>query len=199
MFTFLPAYLQRISPQFTTSVPVLTFLIFQALVPFASAEGVCTRTPQVRRAIQERFPEVKNCAAITTTQLGEIKYLNLSEKRLSELKPDDFTGLSNLSEINLENNELKSLPQGLFKGLLNIQVVRLPSNEISTLPTQSFANLPNLRRLELNNNLLREVPRDAFYKLPKLSHSNGRFAGKHNNAFFSVYPRRSLQFSHIRY
>lgn len=169
MLTFRPPYLQRFLPRFTTSVPVLTFIIFHVLVPFASAEGVCTRTPQVKRAIQERFPEVEFCASITTTQLGKIKYLNLSKTRLSKLKHDDFTGLSNLFEVNLENNELKTLPQGLFDGLSNLQVVHLASNRISTLPARSFANLPNLRRVELNKNLLQKVPREAFYKLPKLS------------------------------
>ena len=80
-------------------------------------KGICNRTEQVRMAILERFPNIKDCKDVTTQHLAQIGDLDLSRSSIASLQVDDFAGLTSLTKLNLSDNQLRVLPPGIFSGL----------------------------------------------------------------------------------
>ncbi|EDV23062.1 uncharacterized protein TRIADDRAFT_57945 [Trichoplax adhaerens] len=90
------------------------------------------------------------------SKLKKLKYLNLSNNKLTDL-PDDFKDCSrNLQELNLASNYLTSLPNyiGSFISLLELD---LSYNLISSLPT-SLCRLTSLITLNLAGHQLKVLP-----------------------------------------
>ncbi len=96
--------------------------------------SVATRTPAVRDAIVAAIEGVDSAADVTAAHLATITDLNLRGKDISELKTDDFSGLSGLENLNLYGNKLSSLPAGIFEGLTSLKVLRLGKNAVDPLP-----------------------------------------------------------------
>ena len=87
---------------------------------------------------------------------------------ITELKPGDFDGMSNLTSLRLDDNELSSLPAGIFDKLTNLERLHLSGNQLSSLPAGLFDNLTNLIFLNLLDNPLRPLPEGYFDNLPNL-------------------------------
>ena len=103
-------------------------------------EDVCGRTPQVRDAILENLSGVR-CAQVTLKQLGTITELDLQSKKLTELKAEDFDGLTNLETLDLGDNDLVSLPPGVFDKTPNLETLNISENglEFYSLPQEILA------------------------------------------------------------
>ena len=81
-----------------------------------AADGICGRTPQVQAAILEQIDGVSDCAAVTEEHLAAITdYLGFWEAGISDLREDDFAGLSSLQQLDLRHNALQTLPAGVFR------------------------------------------------------------------------------------
>ena len=87
-------------------------------------EGVCDRTRQVRNALRRSLP----CAAVSATDLGGRRDLDLANTGLAALRGADLSSLSGLTALDLSGNVLTSLPEGLFAGLGALGEVRLQDN-----------------------------------------------------------------------
>ncbi len=135
----------------------------------SSANGICSRTPQIRDEILRLTPGITVCADITSDHLEAITGLELSDKGISGLQSGDFAGLANMHHLYLDNNQLSSLPQDIFNGLVNLEVLQLEDNRLQTLPEDTFAGLTNLQKLRLFNNQLSSLPQDIFNGLANLS------------------------------
>ena len=111
--------------------------------------GVCSRTPQVRRAIvavindPDQSPTPPDtpvtCNTVTNAQLAGITELDLSDPTpadgagetdddIIDLLPEDFAGLSGLTTLDLSDNQLRELPQGIFSGLTSLTGVDVSGN-----------------------------------------------------------------------
>ena len=88
---------------------------------------------------------------------------------ITELKPGDFDGLTNLTELRLSQNELSSLPENIFDQLTNLTDLKLYSNQLSTLPDGVFDQLTNLAELALSDNELTSLPSGVFDQLTNLT------------------------------
>ena len=118
----------------------------------ASEGGICDRTPEVRDGILALLP-VSDCGAVTTAQLEEVSgALNLRNRAITTLKPDDFAGLTALHRLDLEHNRLRSLPARVFDELGSLRVLRLGDNSLSSLPAGAFDRLRGLEELGLSGN-----------------------------------------------
>ncbi|MCY3743890.1 MAG: leucine-rich repeat protein [Candidatus Poribacteria bacterium] len=121
---------------------------------------------------------------VSDTDLAAITSLDLSNAELTELKPEDFEGLTNLTKLNLSFNKLRSLPRGVFDKLTNLTVLELGANELSSLiptvlgipdipifrkPSDIFDELTNLKTLELAGNELSSLPSGVFDELTNLT------------------------------
>ncbi len=113
---------------------VLVLVIYFTFMGAAEVAPVADRTPAVRDAIVAAIADVDTAADVTAAHLATITVLNLRGKDISELKTDDFSGLSGLENLNLYGNKLSSLPAGIFEGLTSLKVLRLGKNAVDPLP-----------------------------------------------------------------
>ena len=104
--------------------------------PSASAD-VCNRTPQVRDKLTEAAG-VSSCAQVTLGHLAGATRLDLSGSGITELKPEDFSGLSSLQDLLLNNNRLRELPHEVFVELRKLETLWLQDNPLSELPEGIF-------------------------------------------------------------
>ena len=135
---------------------------------FATAQGICDRTSQVRDKLLE-ITGVSECANVTSTHLEAVTDLNLTGTGITALEAGDFSGLTNLNELELSENALTTLPEGVFSGLTNLQYLWLDDNSLSTLSVDIFSGLTNLKWLELFDNSLTSLPVGIFSGLSSLT------------------------------
>ena len=126
-----------------------------------AANGICGRTPQVQTAILEWIGGVSDCGAVTEEQLAAITGLGFWGAGISNLRADDFAGLSSLQLLDLRHNALETLPAGVFSGLGSLEFLWLAD----------FAGLSSLQLLDLRHNALETLPAGVFSGLG--SHSSG--------------------------
>ena len=132
----------------------------------------CDRTPMVQEAILEKinsrwkhliWERKVDCSNVGTRDLEFITNLDLSEKSISTLQPDDLSGLSGLKELNLSNNDLSILPSNVLSGLSGLKELNLSNNDLSILPSNVFSDLDRIRLIDLSNNQLEGfLPTDIF-------------------------------------
>ena len=102
--------------------------------PVSTLTLLSGRTPQVRDAIVAAVPGVNSANDVTEAHLAAITNLNLSDKSITSLKANDFSGLSSLTQLYLHNNQLTTLPDGVFAGLSSLTRLYLRGNTVDPLP-----------------------------------------------------------------
>ena len=115
------------------------------------------RTQQVQNAIVAAVPGVNSANDVTAAHLAAITILNLSNKRITSLKSDDFDGLTTLVILGLYSNNLRSLPSGIFDELTALKTLGLQHNALSSLPSGIFDELTVLTYLRLSNNNISDI------------------------------------------
>ena len=136
---------------------------------FATAQGICDRTSEVRDELLE-ITGVSECSEVTSTHLEGVTELNLTGAGITSLQEGDFSGLTNLNELELSENSLTTLPKGIFSGLTNLEYLWLDNNSsLTTLPVGIFSGLTSLKWLELFDNSLTSLPVGIFSGLSSLT------------------------------
>ncbi|HUU03702.1 MAG TPA: leucine-rich repeat protein [Myxococcota bacterium] len=142
---------------------------------------VCKRTPQVRDAIVQRTGVA--CEKIGPDQLARIKSLSLDKKDLKQLKPGDFSGLSELNNLDMMSNPLNKLPAEAFDGLFKLTSLNFQGCRLTTIPEGIFKHLGSLKSLYLNHNRLVKLPVGALEGLNSLT-----FLSLNHNRLVSLPP-----------
>ena len=120
--------------------------------------GICDRTTQVQKALLAKA-EKENCEQMTKQDLQAVVRLYLSKKNITQLKANDFSGLTSLRDLYLSNNQLENLPEGIFSGLTSLQWLSLSKNLLASLPVGIFSGLTSLERLSLDASFQQEEDR----------------------------------------
>ncbi len=131
--------------------------------------GICDRTQQVQDAILEQIGGTTTCSVIIPEHLASITQLELIEKGLTSLQPNDFYGLTGLSDLDLRDNMIATLPEDIFYGLSDLTTLTLFDNDLTTLHENLFDGLLSLSELRLHNNDITDLPEDVFDGLSDLS------------------------------
>ena len=86
--------------------------------------------------------------------LSQLKSLNLTKNKLSNLKANTFYGLSNLTEIVLSSSLIYSIEPGAFNGMAALKKLELISNRILMIQSYTFNGMDSLEILDItfNNN-----------------------------------------------
>ena len=142
----------------------------------ASAQGVCSRSPQVRDSLINAT-RTQTCGEVTAEQLSRIKGLDFSQRNITGLRQNDFEGLSQLTRLRLSGARLVTLPEGIFSGLgnlesLSLRGVTLSGAPLTGLPAGIFRGLGNLKHLDLSENNLTGLPAGIFNGLGNLRYLN---------------------------
>ena len=101
----------------------------------------------------------------------------MSDNPLGEIRPEDFTKLTNITVLVLNGVILKRLSPGIFKNMPLLTALHLGRNELTHLDNSIFKCLPMLSELQIFSNKLETVPAAALSQLKSLSILNM----EHNN------------------
>ncbi|XP_003972277.3 slit homolog 1b isoform X2 [Takifugu rubripes] len=104
--------------------------------------------------------------------LLQLKKINLSNNKISEIEDGAFDGATSVVEIHLTANHLESVRGSMFKGMEGLRMLMLRNNKISCLHNGSFTGLNNVRLLSLYDNQLNTILPGSFDALPNLSTLN---------------------------
>ena len=137
----------------------------RATVPVAVLEGVCDRTPAVRRALMAAT-DARGCAEPAPADLRLVRTLDLADARLGALAAGDLGGLPGLRTLDLAGNALSGLPA--LPEATRLEHLLLAGNALEAVPLGALAAPERLRSLSLSNNALADLPPDAFAPVPGL-------------------------------
>ncbi|XP_036816287.1 slit homolog 1a isoform X8 [Oncorhynchus mykiss] len=104
--------------------------------------------------------------------LSQLKKINLSNNKITEIEDGVFEGAGSVNELHLTANQLDSVRSGMFKGLEGLRMLMLRNNKISCIHNNSFTGLYNVRLLSLYDNQLTTITPGAFDTLQTLSTLN---------------------------
>ena len=142
--------------------PTLTAGI-QGLTLISAAPGICSRTAQVQVALLANpAVDLSDCSQVSATVLANVTSLDLQNKGIQSLQPNDFAGLSGITQLNLSGNQLTDLPSGVFNGLSAVTTLTLNNNKLQTAAASVFSPLTNLRQLSIVGNEIDNLPAGFF-------------------------------------
>ena len=159
--------------------------------------NICGRTPEVRDWILSKVG-ISDCAAITNTDLGGIKWtIDIASYSSPTLLDSDFEGLTGefftifirnspalrtvpsdafdwvankpaVTRIHLENASIETVEDGVFDGFTGLTDLSLVRNAIKTLDPGVFSGLTSLIDLGLFSNDIAYLPENVFSGLTNL-------------------------------
>lgn len=100
--------------------------------------------------------------------LTELKHLNLSFNKISNISENAFQKNYKLKSLSLMSNEIKHLHPNTFSTLVDLESIDLTRNHLKKLEKHLFINNRNLVYLDVKFNELSEISGVIFHHLPML-------------------------------
>uniref|UniRef100_A0A3Q3IRI7 Slit homolog 2 (Drosophila) n=1 Tax=Monopterus albus TaxID=43700 RepID=A0A3Q3IRI7_MONAL len=105
-------------------------------------------------------------------KLPQLRKINLSNNRITDIEEGTFEGASGVNELILTSNRLENIHHRMLKGLNGLRTLMLRSNHISCVSNNSFVGLSSVRLLSLYDNQITSMNPGAFDTLHSLSTLN---------------------------
>ncbi|XP_026026763.1 slit homolog 2 protein isoform X8 [Astatotilapia calliptera] len=105
-------------------------------------------------------------------KLPQLRKINLSNNRITDIEEGTFEGASGVNELILTSNRLENIHHRMLKGLSGLRTLMLRSNRISCVSNSSFVGLSSVRLLSLYDNQITSMNPGAFDTLHSLSTLN---------------------------
>ncbi|XP_028611486.1 leucine-rich repeats and immunoglobulin-like domains protein 2 isoform X2 [Grammomys surdaster] len=162
-------------PYFGEPTPNITLLsLVHNLIPEINAEAF-----QLYSALESLDLSSNIISEIKTSSFPQmsLKYLNLSNNRISTLEAGCFDNLSgSLLVVKLNRNRISMIPPKVFK-LPHLQFLELKRNRIKIVEGLTFQGLDSLRSLKMQRNGISKLKDGAFFGLNnmeelELEHNN---------------------------
>ncbi|XP_030278617.1 biglycan b [Sparus aurata] len=96
----------------------------------------------------------------------DTKFLDLQNNRITELKENDFAGLTNLYGLSLRNNHISKVHPRAFVPLKHMQKLYFSKNFLTTIPKNLPASLVEMR---IHENRIKKVAAGAFSGLSNMN------------------------------
>ena len=100
--------------------------------------------------------------------MDKLEDLYLNDNKISEVRPETWTGVTSLRRLLLSNNSIKRLPEAGFQGLSRLEDLWLYGNDLREVTSEVWVGLHSLRGLFLEKNKISSLPANAFGGLDKL-------------------------------
>ena len=161
---------------------------------------VCERSPQVAMRIRSDLDRL-SCEEVSNADLASIGELYM--RYTEELKPGDFSGLSNLTVLRIDLANGLTLAPGVFDGLSNLRQLSFFGDHAMELPPGAFSGLPSLDELyiSLDSDMPTTLHSGTFEGLSNLRELNihgnfvelpiGAFAGLSNLRTLNIVDRKA--------
>ncbi|XP_033880205.3 slit homolog 1 protein-like isoform X2 [Acipenser ruthenus] len=104
--------------------------------------------------------------------LSQLKKINLSNNKITEIEDGAFEGAIAVNELHLTANQMDSVRSGMFRGLEGLRTLMLRNNRLRCVHNSSFTGLHNVRLLSLYDNQITTITPGAFDTLQSLSTLN---------------------------
>ncbi|XP_052586230.1 leucine-rich repeats and immunoglobulin-like domains protein 2 isoform X2 [Peromyscus californicus insignis] len=162
-------------PYFGEPTPNITLLsLVHNLIPEINAEAF-----QLYSALESLDLSSNIISEIKTSSFPQmsLKYLNLSNNRITTLEAGCFDNLSgSLLVVKLNRNRISMIPPKVFK-LPHLQFLELKRNRIKIVEGLTFQGLDSLRSLKMQRNGISKLKDGAFFGLNnmeelELEHNN---------------------------
>ncbi|CAG9569217.1 unnamed protein product [Danaus chrysippus] len=100
--------------------------------------------------------------------MPSLKYIDLSQNSISELKLGVLDDIKTVTHLNLSYNALTTFPIGLFDQLPNLSTLDLTSNSLENIELVVFDTLQKLKYLNLADNNISTIKGSVFKTLKRL-------------------------------
>ena len=97
-----------------------------------------------------------------------LKYLDLSDNKITKIKSNSLYGLKNLDILDLRINKISTIEANGFDHLTSLTELYLEENELSMIDSKFFYFNSNLKVLNLKNNKINLIANNSFINLKKL-------------------------------
>ncbi|XP_014782534.1 insulin-like growth factor-binding protein complex acid labile subunit [Octopus bimaculoides] len=114
------------------------------------------------------YNKISNIGKESFKNLSSLEELVLSRNEISEIEHGCFDDLPKLRILDLSHNQISNTEQGYFGKLTSLQTLNLRYNVISQIKQRSFENLPSLRSISLQSNNISKIEQASFEDLPSL-------------------------------
>ena len=126
VLTIFPQSAQAV--QVTLSQPTLN-LDTHPGVTVRAAQGICSRTTEIQRAILQQMDAGTRCHQVTYQMLAAVtRPIAIVNSSLPDLRPADLAGLTQVTDVYLYGNRVAHLPNGLFGNTTALERVLLQDN-----------------------------------------------------------------------
>ena len=101
-----------------------------------------------------------------------LQVLDLSNNRISNVRPRAFDGLPHVKYLSLQNTIFTNLHYGVFCDMVNLEFLDLSYNEFDVFPSHSFkcvSNTSNVKAIDISHSKIREIPKDSLDPLTSLT------------------------------
>ncbi|XP_074500313.1 biglycan b [Sebastes fasciatus] len=128
---------------------------------------------------------VVQCSDLGLTEVptnipSDTKFLDLQNNRITELKENDFKGLTNLYGLSLRNNHISKVHPRAFVPLKHMQKLYFSKNLLTTVPKNLPASLVEIR---IHENRIKKVSAGAFAGLSNMNCIEMGANPLHNSGF----------------
>ncbi|XP_035994291.1 biglycan b [Fundulus heteroclitus] len=124
----------------------------------------------------------------------DTKLLDLQNNRITELKENDFKGLTNLYALSVRNNKISKVHPKAFAPLKHMQKLYFSKNLLTTIPQNLPASLVELR---IHENRIKKVAAGAFSRLGNM-HCIEMGANPIQNSGFEPGAFKGLKLNYLR-
>lgn len=143
------------------------------------------------RSLIIRHTKMTDLKMDAMSQLSEINNIELNNNHIETMEPGAFNDLPSLEQLALSENFLTKIQTGTFTEMPKLRALYLDRNNISVIEDDVFAALGNLLELDLWANQIQEINRMTFnglHRLHRLDLTSNRIRRLDSETFVSV-PR----------
>ncbi|XP_067122184.1 protein toll-like isoform X2 [Centruroides vittatus] len=121
-----------------------------------------------RSVTKLKYQSSRNLDLHLFDNLLDLKILDISRNRQSNISKDLFVKMTSLQILNIAMNDLEILDEGIFDNLRNLSHLFLSSNHLATISEDVFLELNHLQVLSLSKNKISDIPEGIFHNVTSL-------------------------------
>ncbi|CAH1261188.1 unnamed protein product [Diabrotica balteata] len=135
-------------------------------------DGICTRIPQLKQ-LDLSSNRITNLSQISISTCSYLSSFNISNNFITDIPPETFQGRVPIETLDISENNLLFINESTFRNLKSVlRNIYLRKNNISTICSKSFCDFDYLRIIDLSHNKIKNIEQNAFLNLKSIDTIN---------------------------